>query len=246
MKIKAAILDDEINSIKALEYEVKTNCPDVQIITTFQDPTEALSTLSKLDIDLLFLDISMPVMDGFEFLKKMSNRPFEVVFTTAYNQYALQAFKASALDYLVKPIDGEELVEAVLRVKNRLQDRDSLLTSIQEKLHKMKQDKDALVSFPVMEGLELVRMSSIIYCHADGNYTEIYLENRKPLIISKTLKEIESLLDPELFCRVHNSYLINLKKISKYIKQDGGYILMSNGDEVKISRQKKDAFLSRI
>jgi len=245
--MKAVILDDEIAGIKALRYELEANCPDVDIIASYQDPFEALKDINKKHPDLIFLDISMPQMDGFSFLEALGERSSEVIFTTAYNQYALQAIKANALDYLLKPIDGEELKKAVYKAQEKWKEgQTQLLHSLEQKLHALREEEDALISLPSMEGIEFVPQKNIIYCRADGSYTHLVFSDRPSIIVSRSLKDIEKMLPERKFFRVHHSYLIHLGKVSRYVKQDGGYLIMNNGDEVKISRQKKEILLKRM
>lgn len=245
--MKAVIIDDESGGIKSLQYELQHNCPEIEVIKTYQNPEVALSEINNHQPELLFLDISMPQMDGFTFLESLGDRSFEVIFTTAYSQYALQAIKASAMDYLLKPIDGEELKQAISKVRKKWEEgKIDLLRTLEQKISELNDEENALISLPSMDGIEFVPNQKIIYCRADGSYTHIILEDRSPIMVSKSLKEIESIMPKRKFFRVHHSYLIHLNKIARYVKQDGGYLIMSNGDEVKISRQKKETFLKRM
>ena len=244
--MKAAIIDDELHGIKSLVYELDQFCPDVTILATFQDPYKAIKEIPKLDLDVLFLDIAMPEMDGFELLNSLSDRSFEVIFTTAYNQYALEAFKAHALDYLIKPIEGEELTKSLERIRKRISvQHTAMLEAIEEKLLKLQDYSKIRIALPSLDGVDFIQVDQIVYCKADGSYTTLVTKG-KPLLSSKSLKEIEDMLPTEMFLRVHNSYLVNLFEVSKFVKNDGGYLLMSNNDEVKVSRQKKESFLKRI
>jgi two-component system LytT family response regulator len=245
--MKAAIIDDELHGIKSLVYEIDQYCPDVNILATFQDPYQAIKELPKLELDILFLDIAMPEMDGFELLSNLPERPFEIIFTTAYNQYALEAFKAHALDYLIKPIEGEELSKSLDRIRKRIAfQHASMLEAIEEKLLKLQDFSKVRIALPSLDGVDFIQVDQIIYCKADGSYTTLVLKDKKQLLSSKSLKEIEDMLPAEMFLRVHNSFLVNLFEVTKFVKNDGGYLLMSNTDEVKVSRQKKDTFLKRI
>jgi two-component system, LytTR family, response regulator len=244
--MKAIIIDDEIHCIKALKYELEQHCPEVVLIGEFQDGLQALEQLDNLEPDIVFLDVAMPKIDGFEWLSRTEPGHFVVIFTTAYNHYALQAIKASAADYLLKPVDPFELKSAVDKVSKTFSDHHFLLQNISRRLEQLKEDDEALLPLPSLDGIEFVEMRNILYCKADGSYTHIYFQDRNPIMISKSLKDIEQQLKHRRFFRVHHSYIVNLQKIARFVKQDGGYIVMSNGDHVKISRQKKDSFLKRI
>lgn len=242
--IKAVLLDDELHCTKTLEILLGQHCPQVSIKAVFNSPIEALDYLQKTPIDVLFLDIEMPFLNGFDLLSKLGDVDFKVIFTTAYDKFAIKAFKYSAFDYILKPIDEEELVEAVKLLEQRVMGNEQLqmlmdMMSSQSK----KIDKVAL---PTSEGLEFIKVDDIVRCESDSNYTKIILLDSKALMVSKTLKEMTDLLSELDFVRVHNSHLINPKHITKYIKAGGGALILSDNVEIPISRQKKENILQLI
>lgn len=245
MKIRSIIIDDEQHCIDTLEWQIKKYLPEVELVDKFNSPIKALELLKSQPIDLLFLDIEMPEMNGFELLKHLGKVDFDVVFTTAYDEFAVRAFKASAVDYLLKPIDKEDLISAVQKV------RESKDVSIQPEqmdiLFKAINSKTApkeRIAVPTQDGLHFVKIKEIIYCISDSNYTYIHLINKKKILVSRTLKEIEAMLIDSGFLRIHNSHLINLQKIEKYTRGDGGYVIMDDQKMLSVSRSRKDALLA--
>lgn len=242
--IRAVILDDEEHCTKTIEILLKELCPQVEIDAVFNLPIEAIQYLAHKKIDVLFLDIEMPFINGFELLNRLEPIDFKVVFTTAYDKFAIKAFKYSAFDYLLKPIDEAELVSTVNLLEKNFQGNqqlDLLMSMINNKTRKV--DKIAL---PSNEGLEFVLIHEIVRCESDSNYTRLILINSKVLLVSRTLKEMTDLLVEFGFVRIHNSHLINPDHIKKYIKSGGGYLILHDGLEVPISRQKKDKVLSLL
>lgn len=239
--LNVIIIDDEVKAIKSLTWELTNFCEDVEILETFTDAEKALSFLKKQKVDAVFLDIQMPKLDGFQFLNQIHKRDFAVIFTTAYNDFAIEAIKQNAVDYLTKPIDTDDLIEAVNKVanyKNNELTRDALEESLllnQEQRIKISVDGKLLL----LDAIE------IIYCESDGNYTKIFLENNQKLFVTKKLKEVEELLPSSCFFRVHNSYIVNLKKVKAYYKADA-YVELSNKKKIPVSRNKKSGFLDKI
>lgn len=231
MKLRAILVDDERHSLETTAILIRKFCPDVEIIAELNDPAEALSVINEEEPDLLFLDISMPGMNGFELLENLSYNEADVIFTTAYDEYALEGFKHGAVHYLVKPIEASDLVESVQRVKRRRMEK------------KQHTPVSAVLKpkIPVssLNGVELIEVEQIIRCESDGNYTTIVLPQRK-VTVSKTLKEIEKqLADYPNFFRLHNSHLVNLNHVSKYIRGEGGSVILTNSEEIGVSRSKK-------
>jgi len=245
MKIKSIILDDEQHCVDTLEWQLVKYVPEVEIAGVFTSPIEALEYLNNNKVDLLFLDIEMPGMNGFELLKKLKNINLDVVFTTAYDEFAVKAFKASAIDYLLKPINKSDLISAVKKVSDKQQP--SILPEQMEIFFDAINNKSPLkerIAVSTQEGLLFIKISEIMYCVSDSNYTYIYLDNNKKVLVSKTLKEIEAMLVDEGFLRIHNSNLINLQKIEKYIRGDGGYVIMDDNKSLNVSRSKKEQLLA--
>lgn len=246
MKLKAIIVDDEYHSLHTTELLVQKNCPQVEIIGLAGTPEKGIQLIDKLEPNIVFLDIAMPVMNGFEMLQHVTFKSFDVIFTTAFDEYAIKAFKVNAIDYLLKPIDIDELVEAVNKViqkhvKDEQYDKiDLLLKSMEEPT--IKREKVAL---PIDGKIQMIPFESIIYCESESNYTFIYLVGKK-VLLSKTLKEVEKIINHTDFFRVQNSYLVNLNHIKEYIRGEGGELIMSNGDEVRVSRKKKEQLLKLL
>ena len=244
MKLKAIIIDDEIHCIDTLSWQLQKYAQDVTLSGTFQKPSEAISFIKQNPVDVLFLDIEMPEMNGFELLQQVPDVNFDVIFTTAYDEFAIKAFAASAIDYLLKPISKDLLIAAIQKVVAK--SKPILLPQQVEILYGALNNKPTRkrIAVPTQDGLNFIKLSEILYCISDSNYTEIYFDDGTKLLVSKTLKEIESLLMISNFLRIHHSHLINLGKISKYIRGDGGYVVMDNNKALSVSRSRKEALLS--
>ena len=244
--ITATIGADEPYSCESLATLLERYCPDVRVLDICYSAASALKSISEQKPQLLFLDIEMPQMNGFEMLEKLPEIDFELIFTTSYDQYAIKAFHFSALDYLLKPIDQEELRKAVQKALNST----SSVSSQQIKilLQKINQPSATInkIAIPTMEGLQMVLVESIISCAADRNYTVISMKNNQKIIASRTLKELEVMLEDYSFIRVHHSYLVNLNEVEKYIKGEGGYLLMSNTSTIDVSRSRKEVLLKKL
>ncbi|MEM7371003.1 MAG: LytTR family DNA-binding domain-containing protein [Bacteroidota bacterium] len=242
--IKAVILDDEKHSVATLAWKIRKFCPDVEIVSEFTDSLEALEYLKIHPPDLLFLDIEMPRLNGFELLEEFGEETeFEVILTTAYDEFGIPAVKANVLDYLLKPVQNKELKAAIEKVSKKLGDDSRVLFSNKGETEKSRTNKIALAT---KESIEFVDPRDIISCSSDSNYTMIYLSGGRKKLISKTLKEVESWLAPHNFFRTHNSHLVNLDHIKEYIRSDGGYLLLSNGNTLPVARNRKDDLLNRI
>lgn len=246
--LKIVIIDDEPKAIQSLTWELSNFEEDVDIVATFTDPEKALEYLPKNTIDCLFLDIEMPTMDGFQFLEKLNEKDFAVVITTAYNEYAIKAFKKEAIDYLLKPIDTDDLGETIEKVK-RFQRKTSSNGSA-EKLEKMllnfnNQISQKKITVNTDGKLLFLDTNEILFLASDGNYCTIHTEDKKKILLTKKLKEVGEKLPPEQFFRIHNSYIVNLGKIKEYLKSDG-YVVLENNHTIPVSRQKKSEFLDKL
>ena len=245
--IKAILIDDEVHCLDTLNMLLSDHCPDVQVIEQCVLAKKGLEAIEKLKPDLVFLDIEMPVMNGFELLEQLSNISFPIIFTTSYDQYAIKAIRFSALDYLLKPIDPKELISAVKKVQEErhlpmAEQFQILLNQIQGKGGGFSK-----IAVPTAEGFELIYAEQIIYCEANDNYTHFILKNKNKIIACRTLKEIEEQLQGfPFFVRVHNSYLVNLNEVTRYIRGEGGYLVMSDGTSVSVSRSRKEALLKHF
>ena len=244
--IKAVIIDDEPHCCEVLQLLLERYCPEVNIIAGFHSAVEALAFLPASGAQLVFLDIEMPHMNGFALLEQLPAIDFKLIFTTSYDQYAIKAIKSSALDYLLKPIDREELQIAVQRAAQQLQP--PMPTQLEVLLQQLHQQSSVpgRIALPTMEGLQLISTDTIISCSSSSNYTIFQLKDKQKLTVSRTLKEIEEMLSPRNFLRVHHSYLVNLHEIRRYIKGEGGMLLMSDGSSVDVSRSKKEILLRAL
>jgi two-component system LytT family response regulator len=247
--IRVIILDDEIKSIESLKILLQDFCEGVEIKAVCQNVAEAEEAIHKFNPDLVFIDIQLQRETGFDLLDKIKNTPFEVIFTTAYSEYAIKAFKFSAIDYLLKPIDIQELQIALKKVEKRMMNKtDDVADRLRELLQNMRvgASENYKLALPTSDGLTFVKISEILYCEASGNYTEITLINNKKYVVSRTLKEYDDLLSEQNFFRIHHSYLINLNEIKKYVRGEGGHVIMNNDKLLDVSKRKKEGFLSRI
>ncbi len=243
--MKAIIVDDEKHCREVLEHLLGKHCSEVNLLASCADGEEALHLLKKHSPDILFLDIEMPGMNGFELLEKCTHTDFEIIFTTAYNEYAIKAIKHSALDYLLKPIDKDELKLSVKRAHDhKSQQSGDRINTLLEKLSIKKPAKRFAAS--TMEGLIMVNADEILFCESDSAYCKLYFVNGRTLLLSKTLKEVEEALDHDEFCRIHHSYLINLNYVQKYMKGEGGEVIMNNGANLPVSRTRKQDFLKLL
>jgi len=242
--IKAILIDDEVHCVETLSLLISEYCPEVQVMERCKSAKEGLAAVKKHDPALIFLDIEMPVMNGFEFLEQFTDIPFAVIFTTSYDQYAIKAIRFSALDYLLKPIEPNELVSAVKKVQEQ---RHLPFAEQFQMLLKQVQGKNSSfnkIAVPTSEGFELLPADQVVYCEADDNYTHLFLKNKSKIIACRTLKEMEEqLVDFHFFVRVHHSYMVNLNEVTKYIRGEGGYLVMSDGTSVNVSRSRKDALM---
>jgi two-component system LytT family response regulator len=246
--IHAVIIDDEVHCINILEKLLTEHCGQtVQVIDSFMSVPESLAALERLRPELVFLDVQIGEQTGFDLLKALRQVPFEVIFTTAYDQYAIEAFKYSAIDYLLKPIDPKELRASVEKVCKKISSEktDQRLNLLFQQLERL-QKAEQKISIPTIDGMVFLEVSQIIRCQSRINYTEIYLRNGKKWTVAKTLKEFQELLEPHNFYRVHNSHLVNLSYIRKYHKGNGGSVLMEDESEVEVSVRRKDGFLKRL
>ena len=245
--IKAILVDDELHGLETLSILLADYCPEVMVLDKCSSAKKALEVIENTQPDLVFLDIEMPVMNGFELLEQFPEVPFSVVFTTSYDQYAIKAIRFSALDYLLKPVDPKELIAAVHKVnKQKSPPTNEQLKMLLDQLHH-KEGKFSKIAVPTSEGFELIPADEIIRCEADDNYTHLFLKNKKRVTASRTLKEIEEQFSEFTnFLRVHHSYLVNLNEVVKYVRGDGGYLHMSDGASVNVSRSRKDTLLKHF
>ncbi len=248
--LKALLIDDEINNLENLAFLLENDCEGIVVVGKVTSASLASEILSKKEIDIIFLDIQMPKINGFQFLETLGNHNYKIIFITAYNEYAIKAIKAGAYDYILKPIDLVELQTAI----NKLQ----VTVSIEEKGKKEQVAIQRIVEqlnpkqYPKRLGLHqlgsicFVEVEQIISLEADSNYTIIHLSNMQKMVFSKTLKDFEEQLDPKQFARIHKSYIVNLQHVKEYKTTDGGVVRMSDGNCWSISRRQLDSFLLKM
>lgn len=247
--IRAVIIDDEKDSIDTLKWKLENYCPEVSVISSFEKPADGVSYLKKNPVDLLFLDIEMPMLTGFDVLEELGRDiSFDIIFITAYDNFGIQAVKFSALDYLLKPVQNKELKEAIDKHLKKSQQKipseqiDLLLNNVQAE-RKGKRGRIALAS---KESIEFVDPNDIVVCEANSNYTNVYLIEGRKRVISKTLKEFEEMLMQFDFFRPHNSHLINLARVKEFIRGDGGYLVMENKMKIPVSKNKKEELMGLL
>jgi len=245
-KLTAIIVDDEQDSIITLKWELEVFDDKIEVINSYQSPIKAISAIQKQRPNILFLDIQMPEMNGFELLEKVSGYFDHVVFITAFNEYAIQAFEVSAVDYILKPIEAEKLSKCLAKLEGSFS-KDVVREQLELLLNKLNKDNQIdKIALPTMEGLLFVKFSDIVYCQSDGNYTVVVMKNSNKIIVSKTLKEIESALPSKVFYRIHHRYLINLNYLQKYYKGNNAYVLLDDKIQIPVSRSKKKNFLGNL
>ncbi len=245
--IKVLIVDDEQSARESLVSIIQKYCDGVSIIGLGKNVDEAVDLIYRFSPDLVFLDIEMPKGNGFSLFEKVKSPSFETIFTTAYEEFAIKAFRVSALDYLTKPLDFRQVQEAILKFKQKqkVELREQRIELLIENMSNRPNEFNKLV-VPDVDGLSLVNVSEIVYCQADGSYTHLHFLNGKKITTSKLLKSIEELLPEETFFRIHKSYLVNLNLIKRYNKIDGHQVLMENNVFLDVADRQKRAFLDKI
>jgi two-component system LytT family response regulator len=244
--IRSIVIDDEQHCVKALLNDLQNNCPSVEIVDTCYSAKEGIMSIKKNNPNLVFLDVEMPWMNGFEMLEILGDVNFSIIFTTAHDEFAAKAFRISAVDYLLKPIDANDLKTAVQKVEKKM-DEGSSFQHITNLLRNIRQPStEQKIALPQREGYEFVDVSSIIYCQAEGAYTKVFIRDKKPMLISRTLGDVEELLPPEIFQRIHHSTLINITHVSQFLRSDGGYIVLKNGEKLSVSKAKKEMLMARL
>jgi len=245
--IKALIIDDELKARNILHHYISNFIPEISEIQQAGSVDEAVELLKSYQPGIVFLDVEMPHKNGFDFLVQLKAPAFDVIFTTAYNQYAIQAIRFSALDYLLKPVDPDDLKAAVLRHKEKqetLQQKNELYINLVQNIEK-KEVKDFKIAVPSTDGVHFFKVEDILRLEADTSYTHIHLVNKKPFIASKTLKHFEDMLEEFNFIRTHKSHLVNPKHITR-VSNDKEFVLLTDGTKVDVSRRKKDEVMQQL
>lgn len=237
--MKAVIIDDEAHCVDSLTAKIELFVPQLQVVKTFVLPQEALREVPKLDVDLVFLDIEMPHLNGLTFAKKAHFTHTEIIYTTAHQKYAQDAFKVCAFDFLLKPIDRHELVNSVQRLQDKLTERSPIrISRLQARYHK--------ISIPTSRGLLFQPIQEIVRLESDNNYTTLYLNHGEKVIVSRSIGEFENMLQDYDFCRIHQSVIINLEYLKEYLRGDGGSVILQDGSELEVSRRRKSHLMNLI
>jgi two-component system, LytTR family, response regulator len=240
--MKAILVDDEKDSLKILEALIKKCAPEIEVIASCFDPQEAITKIKNLKPQIVFLDVEMRGMTGFDLLNQVTIKNFEVIFTTSHEHFALKALKAGAIDYLMKPVQADDLQQAVRKVIAKQTSGSSQQFEMLMNYFKPQKPKVRRVALTASDHLVFVDTNDIVYCESDSNYTTFYLTKGEKVIISKTLKDVEEILEGDDFFRIHASYLVNMKHVTKFTRGDSGYVVMSNDQQLAVSRKKKDEF----
>ena len=244
--IRSIIIDDEQHCVRALLNDLQKYCPSIEVLDTCNSAKEGMLSIKKHRPDLIFLDVEMPWMNGFEMLELLGDLNSSIIFTTAHDEFAAKAFRISAVDYLLKPVDANDLKIAVQKVERKMSEGGSL-EHITNLLRNIKQPSgEQKIALPQREGYEFVEVSSILYCQAEGAYTKVILENKRSMLISRALGDVEELLPQEIFQRIHHSSLVNVSYISQFLRTDGGYVVLGNGEKLAVSKSKKDSLMQRL
>ncbi len=248
MKLKTILVDDEPRGLTSLETLLQLNCPDIEVVAACTDADTAIDKISVLHPQLVFLDIAMPGKNGFDLLHEIGNPEFEVIFITAHNQYTIDAFHFSAIDYLLKPVDEDLLKDAVTRAGKRIAGKtgqgniETLIYNLQQK----QASGQMKLCLPSVKGFQVVELNEILYAESSGNYTNFYFKTKPLVCTSKPIADYEELLADSGFVRVHKSLLVNLFHVAEYIKGEGGFVIMSNGVKLEVSRRKKENFIAKM
>lgn len=245
--MKLLIIDNEPNQRTAINALLKVFCPEITVIEEADGVQTGLQKIKSFHPDIVLLDVEMDDGSGFDLMKQVSQPSFQLIFVTAHNKYAIEAFQFSAIDYLLKPVDPDALQKSIQRAVHNIQSRD-LSRQIEFLLHHLngKHDHDKRIVLKDIENIYFVRISDILYCMAEGTYTKFYLQNSKHVMVSKNLKEYENILEPLGFIRTHHSYLVNPSKIVRFDKSDGGSLVLEDNHTVPLSQRKKDAILKLL
>ena len=244
--LRAVLIDDELSSLQNLQQKLQEFCPAVKVAAAAHRPEDGILLINQYKPDVVFLDIEMPRMSGFKLLEELHDIDLEIIFITAYNHYAIDAIRISAFDYLVKPVAIKELQTTIDRLLKQSQKKSGEKLEVLRKSLSGTKTQEQKIAIPNVDGIEFLQIKNIIRIESSSNYSKLVLQNGQTILVAKLLKDFEDILLAYRFYRVHNSHLINLDYIKKYIRGDGGQVVMSNGDTIDVSRRKKDDFLKII
>lgn len=244
--LHAIIVDDEPNAIGLLTLRLSQNCPQVKVVASCTNSRQSIQAIKDYRPDLVFLDIEMPQLNGFQVLDAVSEVSFALIFVTAYDRFALKAFRYSAIDYLLKPIDTLELVEAVQRVEKSRKIAPNQIEHLKQQLYNPTKTLPDRIALPYQNGVSFVDLKDILYCESDDSYTKFYLNNGMHYLVTRSLKEIQELLEEREFLRIHRQFIINLSQIKKFVRGEGCYVIMTNGQSIPVSRSHRDQLIERF
>ncbi len=239
--INVILIDDEQDAIDSLTWEINQFSKEIKIIDSFTNPEEAIAAINYLKPDCVFLDIEMPQMDGFQLLSQLKYKDFDLIITTAYDSYAIQAFRESATDYLLKPIDSDDLAKVTKKIlKNKA--KNTLGTDLKSSLDDLLSSHFQTISkvaLPLTKKTVFVKIDDIMYCKSEGNYTTVYLIDDIKHLLAKKLKDVQDLINSKHFIRIHQSYLVNINFIKEYVKNDGYYLVLDNKVSIPVSKANR-------
>ena len=243
--LKAVLIDDDESNLSSLSEKISNHCKEVKIIARCDNPEDGIRAIDELKPDLVFLDIEMPKMNGFVMLQQVTFKDFDLIFVTAYDHYAIKAIRSCALDYLVKPVEVEELKAAVEKASS-MRNKSNSASQVELLLEHLQKKQSKLLTIPTNDGLRFINIEDIIYLEASDNYSNIYLATNQKFLVSRTLKDFEELLPADVFIRIHHSSIVNKFFVEKYIRGEGGQVVMRNGNVLDVSKRKKSEFLQAI
>jgi two-component system LytT family response regulator len=246
--IRSILIDDEPRGLTSLQKLLELNCPDVRVLQCCSNAEQAKKAIVDLHPDLVFLDIAMPGKNGFELLQELPAIDFEIIFVTAHDTFTSQALHLSAVDYLLKPVDDDLLVDAVKRAARKIEDKsgEQQIKTFLHNMHHRGTTQKMKLCIPSLKGFQVVDIQDIIYCEASSNYSNFHFTNRNLICASKPIHEYESLLEDVGFVRIHKSFVVNLDHIREYLRGEGGSVILSGGQEVEVSRRKKELLMQRM
>jgi two-component system, LytTR family, response regulator len=244
--MKAIIIDDEPNAVGLLELRLAQYCPQIEIVAACTNSIKGVEAIKLHKPDLLFLDIEMPQMNGFQVLEAIGDITFSLIFVTAYDKFAVKAFKYSALDYILKPIETEELVAAVAKVEKHRQTNLEQVNHLKQQLSGETKAQPHQIALPYQNGVKFVNIENILYAESDNNYTKFYLNDGKIYMVTRSLKEIQELLEDRGFLRIHRQYLVNVAQVAKFVKGDMSHVILTNSVQIPVSRNHKEQLMERF
>jgi len=244
--LRSIIIDDEPQNAEILNKDLSQHCPSVDVVSVCHSAKEGIMAIKKEKPDLVFLDIEMPWMNGFEMLEVLGDIYFSIIFTTAHDQFAAKAFRISAVDYLLKPIDSTDLKEAIKKAEKRM-DQQHGNENVENLLRNFRQPAtQQKIALPNKDGYEFTEVNQIIYCQAEGSYTKVFLLGKKHILVSKSLGDIEELLPSALFLRIHHSTVVNINFVTHFVRSDGGYVKLQTGEQLPVSKSKKESVMNKL